>query len=134
MRSPARIELGSDQAWWQLAQLGGRTAVAASRTLAATERWLKKAVTLDYPEACCAAVDRAVFRRRDQEADAVEQRYVRARVAGGLSRKRSTASEGNPGSRAGFDVAALQEMEKDAARRRIASARKRRPPRSSRKC
>jgi len=100
-------ELGSDQASWQLAQLAENRS-CGEPDVAALERWLKKAVTLDY----LAAVQRLieVYSPAGLKTDPVQQ-YVYARVAGGYW-EAVYGKEGNPGSRAGFDMAALQEMEK----------------------
>jgi TonB family protein len=100
-------ELGSDQASWQLAQLAENRSCGET-DVAALERWLKKAVTLDY----LAAVQRLIelYSPTGLKTDPV-QRYVYARVAGGYW-EAVNGKEGNPGSRAGFDMAALQEMEK----------------------
>jgi len=96
-------ELGSDQAAWQLAQLAGN-ATCGAVDRAQLERWLKKAVTLDYPRA---AEDLVILYRNGTEPDAKVQQYTYARVAAGYweANKLTVAREG-------FDAAALQEMEK----------------------
>jgi TonB family protein len=96
-------ELGSDQAAWQLAQLAGN-ATCGTVDRAQLERWLKKAVTLDYPRA---AEDLIIFYRNGTEPNAKVQQYIYARVAAGYweANKLTVAREG-------FDATALQEMEK----------------------
>jgi TonB family protein len=100
-------ELGSDQGAWQLAQLATNRSCGEA-DVAARERWLKKAVTLDYLVAAQGLIE--LYSPTGARPDAVQQ-YVYARVAGGYW-EAVYGKEGNPGSRAGFDVAALQEMEK----------------------
>jgi len=100
-------ELGSDQASWQLAQLAENRS-CGDIDVAAMERWLKKAVTLDYLPASQRLIQ--LYSPTGSKTDPVQQ-YVYARVAGGYW-EAVFGKEGNPGSRAGFDVAALQEMEK----------------------
>ncbi len=96
-------ELGSDQAAWQLAQLtGNSTSGAIDRPQ--LERWLKKAVTLDYPRA---AEDLIIFYRNATEPTAKVQQYIYARVAAGYWEANKVTVP-----REGFDAAALQEMEK----------------------
>jgi TonB family protein len=94
-------ELGSDQAAFLLAQL------AANRTCgdvdrAELERWLKKAVTLDYPGA---AVDLMNFYGAGDKPDPVQQ-YTYARVAAGYWESTKLTQP-----REGFDAAALAGME-----------------------
>jgi len=103
-------ELGSDQAAWQLAQLAENRS-CGDTDVAAVERWLKKAVTLDYLIAAQRLID--LYSPTGSKTDPVQQ-YIYARVAGGYW-EAVYGKEGNPGSRAGFDVAALQEMEKALA-------------------
>jgi TonB family protein len=103
-------ELGSDQASWQLAQLAENRS-CGEPDIAVTERWLKKAVTLDYLTAAQRLIE--LNSPTGSRPDPVQQ-YVYARVAAGYW-EAVYGKEGNPGSRAGFDVAALQEMEKALA-------------------
>jgi TonB family protein len=97
-------ELGNDQAAWLLG------ALAANKTCgvdtAALERWLKKAVTLDYPGA---AID---LTRHFAEGDApnLQQQYVYARVAADYWESNKFTQP-----RTGFDAPALAEMEKKLA-------------------
>lgn len=100
-------ELGSDQAAWQLSQLAENRS-CGEPDVAAGERWLKKAVTLDYLVAAQRLIE--LYSPTGSRPDPVQQ-YVYARVAGGYW-EAVYGKEGNPGSRAGFDMAALQEMEK----------------------
>jgi TonB family protein len=100
-------ELGSDQAPWQLAQLAENRSCGEA-DVAARERWLKKAVTLDYLAAAQQLI--AFYSPTGAKSDPVQQ-YTYARVAAGYW-EAVFGKEGNPGSRAGFDLAALQEMEK----------------------
>jgi len=97
-------ELGSDQAAWQLAQLAGN-ATCGALDRAQLERWLKKAVTLDYPRA---AEDLVVFYRNGTEPNAKVQQYIYSRVAAGYWEANKLTVP-----REGFDAAALQEMEKN---------------------
>ena len=99
-------ELGSDQAAWQLAQLANNRSCGEA-DIAATERWLKKAVTLDYLVAAQRLIE--LYSPTGAKSDPVQQ-YVYARVAGGYA-EAVYGKESNPGSRAGFDVADLQAME-----------------------
>ncbi len=96
-------ELGSDQAPWLLAQMAGNDTCGPINR-AELDRWLKKAVTLDYPTAAIALLNS----RPDPDTPADQlQRYTYARVlAGYLDAIKSTAS------REGIDAVALQEMEK----------------------
>lgn len=96
-------ELGSDQAAWQLAQLAGNSTCGAIDR-PQLERWLKKAVTLDYPRA---VEDLIIFYRNATEPAAKVQQYTYARVAAGYWEANKMTAP-----REGFDVAALQEMEK----------------------
>jgi TonB family protein len=100
-------ELGSDQAAWQLSQLANNRS-CGEPDIAANERWLKKAVTLDYLVAAQRLIE--LYSPAESKTDPVQQ-YVYARVAGGYA-EAVYGKESNPGSRAGFDMAALQEMEK----------------------
>jgi len=96
-------ELGSDQAAWQLAQLAGNT-TCGTVDRSQLERWLKKAVTLDYPRA---AQDLIIFYGNATEPAAKVQQYIYARVAAGYWEANKVTVP-----REGFDAAALQEMEK----------------------
>jgi TonB family protein len=100
-------ELGNDQAAWQLAQLADNRSCGEA-DVDAKERWLKKAVTLDYLVAAQRLIE--FYSATGLRTDPV-QKYRYARVAGGYW-EAVYGKEGNPGSRAGFDAAALQEMEK----------------------
>jgi TonB family protein len=108
-------ELGSDQAAWQLAQLAGNSTCGAIDR-PQLERWLKKAVTLDYPRA---AEDLIIFYRNGTEPNAKVQQYTYARVAAGYWEANKVTVP-----REGFDAVALQEMEKNitAAERKSAEA------------
>jgi len=112
-------ELGNDQAPWKLAQLAENTSCGEA-DVAALERWLKKAVTLDY----LVAAQRLMTLYSPTGARSnPAQRYVYARVAGGYWQ--SVYPEDTSGSsRAGFDAAALQAMEAEvpAADRKRAEA------------
>jgi TonB family protein len=99
-------ELGNDQASWKLAQLAENTS-CGEPDVSARERWLKKAVTLDYLIAAQHLLD--LYAPAGARSNPV-QRYVYARVAAGYWAAvypNDTSSSG----RAGFDAAALQEME-----------------------
>ena len=100
-------ELGSDQAAWQLAQLASNPSCGEA-DVAARERWLKKAVTLDYLVAAQRLIE--MYSPTGSRTDPVQQ-YVYARVAGGYW-EAVYGKQGNPDSRAGFDAADLQAMEK----------------------
>jgi TonB family protein len=100
-------DLGSDQASWQLAELAQNTSCGAPDR-AQTERWLKKAVTLDYFAAALRLID--FYAPSDSGGDPV-QRYVYARVAGGYAEAVSAGDTAQP--RPGYDAASLQAMEKD---------------------
>jgi TonB family protein len=102
--------LGSDQAPWLLAQLAENRS-CGEPDIAARERWLKKAVTLDYFPAAQQLI--ALYSPTGRKTDPAQQ-YTYARVAAGYF-EAVYGKEGNPGARAGFDVAALQEMEKNLA-------------------
>ncbi len=95
-------ELGSDQAAAMLAKLAGNS-TCGDINRAERERWLKKAVTLDYPGA---ALD-LMSLYSDGEKPDPRQRYVYARVAAGYWEALKATQP-----REGFDAAALQEMEK----------------------
>jgi TonB family protein len=101
-------ELGSDQAAWLLAELA-QNASCGAPDRPQTERWLKKAVSLDYFVAVLRLID---FYAPDNGAGDPVQRYIYARVAGGYA---EAVSGNNPGAQArpGYDAAALQAMEKD---------------------
>jgi hypothetical protein len=94
-------ELGSDQAAWQLAQLAGNSTCGAIDR-PQLERWLQKAVTLDYPRA---AEDLIIFYRNGTEPNAKVQQYTYARVAAGYWEANKVTVP-----REGFDAVALQEM------------------------
>jgi len=100
-------ELGSDQAAWQLAQLASNPSCGEAQ-VAARENWLKKAVTLDYLVAAQRLIE--MYSPSGSRTDPVQQ-YIYARVAGGYW-EAVYGKQGNPDSRAGFDVADLQGMEK----------------------
>lgn len=100
-------ELGSDQAAWQLAQLADNRSCGEA-DVDAKERWLKKAVTLDYLVAAQRLIE--FYSPTGPRTNPVQQ-YQYARIAGGYW-EAVYGKEANPGSRAGFDAAALQEMEK----------------------
>jgi TonB family protein len=95
-------ELGSDQAAALLAKLSGNI-TCGDVNRAERERWLKKAVTLDYPGA---ALDLMGLYAGGERPDA-RQRYVYARVAGGYWEAVKATQP-----REGFDAPALQEMAK----------------------
>jgi len=97
--------LGSDQAPWKLAQLAENSSCGEA-DIPALERWLKKAVTLDYLVAAQRLI--TLYSPTGTRSDPV-QRYVYARVAGGYW---DAVYPNDTSSRAGFDAAALQEMEK----------------------
>ena len=95
-------ELGSDQAAFLLAQLAAnQTCGDVDKT--ELERWLKKAVTLDYPGA---AVDLMNLYGEGDQPDRVQQ-YVYARVAAGYWENTKLTQP-----REGFDATALGNMEK----------------------
>ena len=102
--------LGSDQAPWLLAQLAVNRSCGET-DIAAREKWLKKAVTLDYFGAAQLLI--ALYSPTGQKTDPGQQ-YTYARVAAGYW-EAVVGNQGNPGSRAGFDVTALQDMEKNLA-------------------
>ena len=100
-------ELGNDQASWQLAQLAENTSCGEIDD-DARERWLKKAVTLDYLVGG-PTLHRVLF------ADGPEQRSLAAvslRACGRGLLGSGVSQRAKIGGRAGFDTAALQEMEK----------------------
>jgi TonB family protein len=99
--------LGNDQAAWQLVQLTDNTS-CGEVDLSTLERWLKKAVTLDYLNAAQRLIE--LYAPAGARSDPV-QRYVYARVAGGFWDS-VYPTDTNTSGRAGFDAAALQEMEK----------------------
>jgi len=100
-------ELGSDQASWLLAELAQNTSCGTPDRVQ-IERWLKKAVTLDYFAAALRLIE--MYAPGDGTGDPV-QRYTYARVAGGYAEAISEANA-TP-ARPGYDAAALQAMEKD---------------------
>jgi len=100
-------ELGNDQASWKLAQLAENTS-CGEVDVAAVERWLKKAVTLDYLVAAQRLI--ALYSPTGARGDPVE-RYVYARVAAGYWEAVHPDDTGTS-TRAGFDAATLREMEK----------------------
>ena len=103
-------ELGHDQASWKLAQMSENSSCGET-DVAALERWLKKAVTLDYLIAAQRLM--SLYSPSGARTDPV-QRYVYARVAGGYW-EAVYPNETSGSSRAGFDATALQGMEKDLA-------------------
>lgn len=108
-------ELGSDQAAWQLAQLAANS-TCGPVDRAQVERWLRKAVTQDYPGA---ALDLIAHYKSGTEPNAKVQQYVYARVAAGYWEANKLTAP-----RDGFDAPALLEMEKNisAAERTRAEA------------
>jgi len=108
-------ELGSDQAAWLLAQVSANTS-CGEVDRASLEKWLKKAVVLDYPGA---ALD--LMRFYGESADPADraQKYRYARVAAGYWEATKATDP-----RTGFDAQALAEMEKglSAAERSAAEA------------
>jgi TonB family protein len=103
-------ELGSDQAAWKLAQLTENRSCGETDVVA-LERWLKKAVTLDYLVAAQRLI--ALYSPAGARTDPV-QRYLYARVANGYWAA-VYPNDTSGSSRAGFDAAALQEVEKGLA-------------------
>src|SRR6188768_394032 len=101
-------ELGSDQAAWKLAQLADN-ASCGEADVAALERWLKEAVTLDYLLAAQRLI--SLYSPTGARSDPV-QRYVYARMAAGYWQA-VYPNDTSDISRTGFDAAALQEMEKE---------------------
>jgi TonB family protein len=99
-------ELGSDQAPLQLAALSVNPECGAADR-AVTERWLKKAVPLDYPRA---AQDLIQLYGSSTVAEDKVQKYTYARVAAGYWDATKA-----PQARDGFDASALAAMEKDLA-------------------
>jgi TonB family protein len=95
-------ELGSDQAAWLLAQVAANIS-CGDVDRAALEKWLKKAVVLDYPGA---ATDLMRFYGDAEIPDRVHQ-YQYARVAAGYWEATKATQP-----REGFDTQALLEMEK----------------------
>jgi TonB family protein len=100
-------ELGSDQAAWQIAQLASNPSCGEA-DIAARELWLKKAVTLDYLAAAQRLIE--TYSPTGPRTDPTQQ-YLYARVAAGYW-EAVYGKQGNPDSRAGFDVTDLQAMEK----------------------
>jgi len=99
-------ELGNDQAPLQLAALSVNPECGPTdRTV--TERWLKKAVPLDYPRA---AQDLIQLYGNSEVAEDKVQKYLYARVAAGYW---DATKASQP--RDGFDAQALAEMEKALA-------------------
>jgi len=96
-------ELGSDQAPLQLAALSVNPQCGPVDR-AVTERWLKKAVPLDYPRA---AQDLVKLYADSEVAEDKVQKYLYARVAAGYW----DATQA-PQPRDGFDAQALAELEK----------------------
>jgi len=96
-------ELGSDQAPLQLASLSVNPECGPSDR-AVTERWLKKAVPLDYPRA---AQDLVTLYGASEVPEDKVQKYLYARVAAGYWNATKATQ-----SRDGFDDAALADMEK----------------------
>lgn len=103
-------ELGNDQAPWKLAQLADNNSCGET-DVASLERWLKKAVTLDYLIAAQRLM--SLYSPAGARSDPVQQ-YTYARVAGGYWQA-VYPNDTSGSSRAGFDAAALQELEKNLA-------------------
>jgi TonB family protein len=102
-------ELGHDRAARSLADLAANSS-CGDRDDAALERWLKKAVTLDHFVAAQRLV--ALYSPTGRRPDRVQQ-YTYARVAAGYWEAVYPNEPKPEGS--GFDVAALQEIEKAIA-------------------
>ncbi|MEO8017610.1 MAG: energy transducer TonB [Pseudomonadota bacterium] len=100
-------ELGNDQAAFKLAQLAENSS-CGDINAADVERWFKKAVTLDYLVAAQRLID--LYSATGLHSDP-ERQYTYARVAGGYWEAVYPTDTDTSG-RAGFDTAALQEMEK----------------------
>jgi TonB family protein len=100
-------ELGHDQAALKLAELAENTS-CGDPDIAAVERWLKKAVTLDYFVAAQKLM--GFYSSSGLHADPVQQ-YIYARVAAGYW-EAVYPTETSTSGKAGFDASALQEMEK----------------------
>lgn len=101
-------ELGHDQAAWKLAQLAENNSCGET-DVAALERWLKKAVTLDYLIAAQRLI--SLYSPAGARSDPV-QRYLYARVAAGYW-EAVYPNETDGADRAGFGATALSEMEKE---------------------
>ena len=100
-------ELGHDRAARSLADLATNTS-CGEVDYATVERWLKKAVTLDYLAAAQRLI--ALYSPDGQRADPVQQ-YVYARVAAGYWEV-VYPNDAKPTGSMGFDLTALQDMEK----------------------
>jgi TonB family protein len=100
-------ELGHDQAALKLADLAENTS-CGDPDIAAIERWLKKAVTLDYLIAAQKLI--GFYSPTGLRSDPVQQ-YIYARVAAGYW-EAVYPNDTNATGRVGFDANALQEMEK----------------------
>ena len=100
-------ELGNDQAAWKLAQLSENNSCGET-DVAGLERWLKKAVTLDYLIAAQRLI--ALYSTSGARPDPVQQ-YTYARLAAGYS---DAVYPNDTSGRAGLNAAA-QEMEKGLA-------------------
>lgn len=100
-------ELGNDRAARALADLASNTS-CGEVDYSAVELWLKKAVTLDYLAAAQRLV--ALYSPGGRRPDPVQQ-YVYARVAAGYWEV-VYPKEQKPGGVAGFDLAAVQAIEK----------------------
>ena len=110
--------LGSDQAAWQLAQLAENKS-CGDVDVAVLERWLKKAVTLDYLVAARQLIE---FNSSTGLRPDPAQQYLYARVAGAYWE--AVNKDGVNAGRTEFDATSLQEMEKTlpAADRKRAEA------------
>ena len=108
-------ELGSDQAAWLLAELAANTACGEVNRVE-RERWLRKAVTLDYPRAALELM--SFYDAAANPADA-RPHYTYARVAAGYWEATKSSAP-----REGFDTLALQDLEKtlSASDRAVADA------------
>jgi TonB family protein len=100
-------ELGHDRAARSLADLAANTS-CGEVDYAAMERWLKKAVTLDHLPSAQRLI--ALYAPEGRRADPLQQ-YVYARVAAGYW-EAVYPNEAKPSVNTGFDLAALQAIEK----------------------
>jgi TonB family protein len=100
-------ELGHDRAARSLADLASNTS-CGEVDYAEVERWLKKAVTLDYLVAAQRLI--ALYAPEGRRPDPLQQ-YVYARVAAGYW-EAVYPDEAKPVGNTGFDMAALQAIEK----------------------
>jgi TonB family protein len=99
-------ELGHDQAPWKLAQLAENSSCGET-DVAAAERWLKKATTLDYVIAAQRLI--AFYGPNGLRPDPGQQ-YLYARVAAGYG-EAIFPNDSETGTRAGFDRTTLAAME-----------------------